>query len=123
VLLALAPPGSAAPISADFREELSLPSFRPEARVLGAQAEPVAGTPDLDLTDEISNPEPYEGFVVVDLDATGLITLTNDTSEGSRNYELIVFTISNIAFDAGEVIGDVTTLTDALIEVGPLSGS
>ena len=109
----------AAPITGDFREELSLPSFSAGVRVLEKLSEPVAGAPDLSAADEIANPNVYSGSAAVNLDSGGLITLTGDQEGvGFANYELAVFKISNIVFDAGEIITGLSTLVDNLVDLG-----
>ncbi|SET27295.1 hypothetical protein [Oceanicella actignis] len=118
---ALSAEAHAAPISANFRAELSLPeAIGPDARVFEALAEPVAGAPDLDATNEIANPERYGGFATVDLDSSGLITLTGDQSEaGFADDQLAVFTISDIVFDAGETILGVDVASSGLLDPDP----
>lgn len=105
------PQAAAAPVTGDFREELSLPvCCGPGTRVLENLGEAIVGAPDLTDANQIANPSNWSGHADVDLSATGLITLTGREPLGFANYELAVFKISNLLFDAGEMIVGVTTL-------------
>lgn len=95
----------AAPITGDFREELSLPfCCGAGTKVLQRLGEAVAGAPDLTIADQIANPRGFSGHADMDLDATGLLTLTGHEPSGFADYQLAVFTINNLVFNAGESI-------------------
>lgn len=107
----------AAPVQADFRAELSIPDVRDGTRVFERLSDPVSNAPNLNLSDEVANPAFLAGFATIDLNSSGVVTLTGDQSEaGFADYDLAVFTISNIVFDAGETITGVTELTSGLLD-------
>ena len=108
---------SAAFVSADFQVDLDLPDISSGARVLQSLGQSVAGAPDVSAADEIANPSFWGGAASIDLDAAGLLTLTGD-HEGSTfaDYDLAIFSISNIVFDAGETITGVSILTEGLLD-------
>ena len=114
-------------LSADFREELSVPTQSPAIRVLAALGEPVDGSPDLSELNEVANPDGYAGSALFDIDPTGLITLTGDHEGGNfANYQLVEFTISNIQFSDNETISGIETLFDNIVDpngitTGPFS--
>lgn len=108
---------SAAFMSADFEVSLDLPDISSGARILQTLNEPVAGVPDVSAADEIANPSGWGGAASVDLDSAGLLILTGDQeSFGFADYDLVVFTISNIMFDAGEFITGVSTLSEGILD-------
>lgn len=111
---------SAGFVSADFEVNLDLPdagSFG--ARVLQRLAEPVAGAPDVSAADEIANPSGWNGAASIDLSGSGLLTLTGDQEgAGFADFDLVVFSISNIVFDAGESITGVSTLSEGILDPG-----
>ncbi|MEM8754665.1 MAG: VPLPA-CTERM sorting domain-containing protein, partial [Pseudomonadota bacterium] len=104
---------AAAPVTADFRAEIDLPDIPSSGpRVFEALGEAVSGGPDLDLSNEVSNPNGFSGHVEMDLDASGLVTLTGRQPSGFADYDLGIFTISNIAFDAGESVTGIVAVGD-----------
>lgn len=117
----IAAPGlaSAGFVSADFQVMLDLPVSSSGARVLEALNQPVAGSPDVSAADEIANPSYWKGAVSVNLTGGGLLTLTGDQEGfGFADYDLVVVTISNIVFDAGESITGVSTLSEGILDPG-----
>jgi hypothetical protein len=85
---------------ADFNEQLSLPFLNgPDIRELGSLAEAVGLGVEIDESDEISNPGGYSGHADIDLSASGLLTLTSREPNGFGDYQLAVFSLSNILFD------------------------
>lgn len=109
---------SAAFVSADFQVSLDLPDQSSSGpRVLETLNEPVAGAPDVSAANEIANPAGWGGAASIDLDSAGLLTLTGDQEGfGFADYDLVVFTISNIVFDAGEFITGVSTLAEGILD-------
>ncbi len=109
---------SAGFVSADFRSEFDLPEgtgFGPQ--VFENLSEAIAGAPDLSSADEIANPSVWGGSATTDLDASGLITLTGDHESVSfADFDLAVFQISNIVFDAGESIVGVSAVDVGLLD-------
>lgn len=107
-------------VSADFQVSLDLPDAGSSGpRVLENLGEPIAGSPDVSAADEIANPSGWGGAASIDLDGTGLLTLTGDQEGfGFADYDLVVFTISSIVFDAGESITGVTTLSEGILDAG-----
>lgn len=106
----------AALVQADFSAELSAPDFIGGTRVFERLSDPVSNLPNLDLSDEGASTLNFLGFATIDLDSSGVVTLTGDQSEaGFAGYDLAVFTISNIVFDGGEMITGVTELTSGVL--------
>jgi len=112
--------GEAEFISGDFREELSTEQDgSPPVRLLENLGESVSGAPDLSAADEISNPAGFGGLATIDLNTTGIVTLTGDQEGfGFADYANAEFTISSIVLDAGEFITGVTLLADNLVDLG-----
>lgn len=105
-------------VSADFRSEFSLPDMDPNVRVFESLGGTLGAGVELGLADEISNPGGYSGFASMDLSTTGLLTLTGDQSEaGFADYDLAVFTLNNVMFDAGQTITGVSLISDALFDL------
>lgn len=101
---------AAAPITADFHGSFDLPEIGVGPRVIENLGEAVDGAPDADLSHEISNPSSWDGALSIDLDASGLITLTGIEEENV--FDLVEITISNIVFDAAQAITGIVELTN-----------
>jgi hypothetical protein len=101
----------AAPVSASFLAEFDLPDTSTGVRVFEVFAQPTLNAPNLDASNEIASPEYWSGHATVDLDASGLITLSGDGGdESADDYDLLIFVISNILVSADAFITGVATL-------------
>lgn len=106
----------AVPISADFRVSLNLPDLSGQPRVLESLDEAVTGSVDLSDADEISNPSGWSGHVDVDLDTSGIVTVTGRTPDGFGDYDQAIIDIANIQFDGSETItGFIAGQADGLL--------
>jgi MYXO-CTERM domain-containing protein len=112
--LALSGTVSAAIIQADFQEVLDLPYYSGSGPRVVERANvtlPLTGT-ILDATYQVSNPSYWNNMLNVSFDsATNVLSLTGD---GFNSYQIITITLSNLAFDASEVIIGLTPIATNL---------
>lgn len=105
LVLTFAGLSSAAVIGGDFYESLDLPDFSVGARILSRTGVvfPSAG-PHLTDVDETQNPSAWTNMLLPAFNAgTNVLSLVAD---GSNNYQVITFTLSNLTFDNGmQVVG------------------
>jgi hypothetical protein len=86
---------------ADFNEQLSLPFLTGlDVREFESLAETVGASVELDDSNEVSNPVNYSGHADMDLAESGLLTLTGREPNGFGDYQLAIFSLSNILFDS-----------------------
>jgi len=86
---------------ADFNEQLSLPLLMSlDVREFESLAETVGASVELDDSNEVSNPVNYSGHADMDLAESGLLTLTGREPNGFGDYQLAIFSLSNIVFDS-----------------------
>ncbi|MEO0378706.1 MAG: hypothetical protein AAF252_00455, partial [Pseudomonadota bacterium] len=100
----IAAPVSAAIISADFAAEFDQPDALSvtDPLVLESLGVTLGVGPELDLSDEVSNPSGLVGGVTVDLTSSGLLTLTG--AGGAFDFASVM--ISDITFvPGGELTG------------------
>ncbi|PWR00896.1 hypothetical protein DKT77_20460 [Meridianimarinicoccus roseus] len=85
-------------------------------RVFEVLAQPTLNAPNLDASNEIASPEYWSGHATVDLDGSGLITVSgNGGNESADDYNLLIFVISNILVSADAFITGVLTLSGKLL--------
>ncbi|MCC2615407.1 PEP-CTERM sorting domain-containing protein [Aestuariibacter halophilus] len=97
--------------TADFNEQLSLPTLvGPDVREFEVLGAAVGAGNELTDANEIANPGGYSGHANMDLDQSGLLTLTGQEPAGFADYQLAVFTLTNILFDTSTVIAGVTVI-------------
>lgn len=109
--------GNAAIIQADIYENLNLPAVGGGLpREFDVNDRAVAAGPELTLADEISNPELWFGFLIVDLSGSSF-TLTHDAE--FTDYQTTQIVIDDLVFDTpGQVITGVTLITPSIIDAG-----
>lgn len=119
VMLLFSAAANAAIISGDFRNESDLPycCARSGPVVLEAIGQSVGAGTELDGSASFSNPSGWGGGIVyVDLNPiTNLLTLF---SQDTWDFQTFSAAISNIQFDAAEVITGLTLLTNNLTDAG-----
>lgn len=95
----------------DFGEDLSLPFLvGPDVREFEVLGAAIGAGAELTAADEIANPGSYSGHADMDLSASGLLTLTGREPAGFADYQLAVFTLSNIMFDDASTLLGVNVL-------------
>ncbi|GEM_PF-4193086 len=107
---------SAAIIQADFGEELDLEAFSQSAgpRVFFADDRVIGAGSELTIADETANPSGWDGYLDVDMSGY-LLTLTH--MENFTDFQTASITLTDILFDIiGEMIIDVTLITDSIID-------
>jgi hypothetical protein len=107
------------PVVADFTETLDLNPTQSGPRVLQDTGALVSSSPDLDDSEQISNPSNYHDSLVVDLsEDTGLLKLT---STGPNCYATIDLDISNMDFNPVTLVPDATEVTGLrLVRLGAI---
>lgn len=103
-------------IQADFNETLDSFSFSSGPKVLHAEDRAVVAGPELtEAADLISNPSSWRGALTVDLHGD-LLTL----SSVGLDFQTTSVSLTDLIFDlAGEIVVDVTLITESIIN--PLS--